>query len=156
MARQVQLRRGTATENNNFTGAAGELTYDTDNLDIRIHNGSTGGGYRIPSVQSISSTGQNSYIKLSNGVMVQWAYNVTYSSISGNVMTRNFSQSFINTNYTVVAVVSLQTSDTGCYHLRLISDGKATSSFKYYMYLGTGITTNNPSINYIAIGRWKN
>lgn len=155
MARQVQLRRGTTAENINFTGAAGELTFDTENLDIRAHNGSQLGGFQIPSIRAADLTSQSSYIKFSNGLMIQWAYNLSYTSISGNVMTRTMAQSFVNTNYTVIAAVSHATSDTGCYHLRLISDGKAVNSFNYFMYLGTGITTNNPPINYVAIGRWK-
>ena len=44
MAKQVQFRRGTAAENNAFTGAVGEITVDTTNKQIRVHDGSTAGG----------------------------------------------------------------------------------------------------------------
>jgi hypothetical protein len=44
MATQVQLRRGTTTQNNAFTGANGELSVDTDVKTIRIHDGLTAGG----------------------------------------------------------------------------------------------------------------
>ena len=44
MATQVQFRRGTTTQNNAFTGAVGELTYDTEIKTLRIHDGSTQGG----------------------------------------------------------------------------------------------------------------
>lgn len=44
MATQVQLRRGTTTQNNAFTGAVGELSVDTDLYVIRIHDGNTAGG----------------------------------------------------------------------------------------------------------------
>jgi hypothetical protein len=47
MATQVQLRRGTATENDAFTGAQGELSYDTTNKRLRIHDGATAGGFEI-------------------------------------------------------------------------------------------------------------
>ena len=47
MAIQVQLRRGTATQNNAFTGAIGELSFDTTNNQIRVHDGSTAGGFKI-------------------------------------------------------------------------------------------------------------
>lgn len=47
MARVLQLRRGTNAENNLFTGAVGELTVDTDNEVLRIHDGSTVGGTTI-------------------------------------------------------------------------------------------------------------
>lgn len=47
MAVQVQLRRGTASQNNSFTGAAGEITVDTTNQNIRVHDGSTAGGHAL-------------------------------------------------------------------------------------------------------------
>lgn len=43
-ATQVQLRRGTQAQNNAFTGAVGELTIDTDNYNIRVHDAVTAGG----------------------------------------------------------------------------------------------------------------
>ena len=47
MATQTQLRRGTAAQNNSFTGAVGELSYDTENKSIRVHDGSTAGGIEV-------------------------------------------------------------------------------------------------------------
>ena len=44
MAKILQLRRGTTTENNTFKGALGELTYDTQKKELRVHDGSTVGG----------------------------------------------------------------------------------------------------------------
>ena len=47
MPTQVQFRRGTTTQNNSFTGAAGELSVDTTLDTIRVHDGSTAGGFEI-------------------------------------------------------------------------------------------------------------
>ena len=47
MATQVQFRRGTATQNNNFTGANGELSVNLSNYSIRLHDGVTAGGYEM-------------------------------------------------------------------------------------------------------------
>ena len=44
MANRLQLRKGTTAQNTAFTGANGELTYDTENKQIRVHDGSTAGG----------------------------------------------------------------------------------------------------------------
>lgn len=44
MARQIQIRRGTTLENDNFTGAIGEITMDTDAKTLRVHDGETVGG----------------------------------------------------------------------------------------------------------------
>ena len=47
MARQVQLRRGTAVQHNTFTGVVGELTMNTTNNSLRLHDGATVGGYEM-------------------------------------------------------------------------------------------------------------
>jgi hypothetical protein len=44
MAKQLQLRRGTTTEHGSFTGAAGEVTVDTDKDTVVVHDNSTAGG----------------------------------------------------------------------------------------------------------------
>lgn len=48
-----QLRRGTASENNVFTGAAGEITVDTTQNRLRVHDGITAGGHEIPTINDI-------------------------------------------------------------------------------------------------------
>jgi hypothetical protein len=50
MPTQVQFRRGTTAQNNNFTGAAGELSVNTSNSSIRVHDGSTQGGFELGSM----------------------------------------------------------------------------------------------------------
>ena len=52
MAKQLQLRKGTATEHNTFTGANGEVTVDTTNKTLRVHDGSTVGGTRLATLTS--------------------------------------------------------------------------------------------------------
>jgi hypothetical protein len=47
MAKQLQLRKGTAIEHDTFTGADGEVTVDTTNNTLRVHDGSTVGGIRL-------------------------------------------------------------------------------------------------------------
>ena len=47
MAVQLQLRSGTTTQHSTFTGAVGEVTVDTTNKTLRVHDGSTVGGTRL-------------------------------------------------------------------------------------------------------------
>jgi hypothetical protein len=47
MATQVQFRRGTAAENNAFTGALAEVTVNTTDSTLRVHDGVTAGGFTI-------------------------------------------------------------------------------------------------------------
>jgi hypothetical protein len=55
MPTQVQFRRGTTAQNNSFTGAAGELSINTSNSTIRVHDGSTAGGSELATVASTSN-----------------------------------------------------------------------------------------------------
>lgn len=59
MPTQVQFRRGTSAQNNSFTGAAGELSIDSDNNTIRVHDGSTSGGHAVAKrdLSNISNVG---------------------------------------------------------------------------------------------------
>jgi len=47
MPKQVRLRRGSAAQHSTFTGAEGEITYDTTNKRLVSHDGVTVGGKPI-------------------------------------------------------------------------------------------------------------
>ena len=55
MAFAIQRRRGTATEHNSFTGLVGEITIDTTNNTIRVHDGSTAGGHRLAKFSEVNT-----------------------------------------------------------------------------------------------------
>src|SRR5262245_44791172 len=44
MAKQVRLRRGTTAQHATFTGADGEVTFDTTKKVLVVHDGVTAGG----------------------------------------------------------------------------------------------------------------
>ena len=52
MATSIRLRGGTTSQHSSFTGAAKEVTVDTDKNTIVVHNGSTAGGF--PLVRQLS------------------------------------------------------------------------------------------------------
>lgn len=47
MAIQIQLRQGTTTEHDTFTGAVGEVTVDTTKDTLVVHDGVTVGGHPV-------------------------------------------------------------------------------------------------------------
>ena len=55
MAIQIQLRQGTTTEHNSFTGAVGEVTVDTTNYTLRVHDGTTVGGKVIGGARLVTT-----------------------------------------------------------------------------------------------------
>lgn len=58
MANALQLRRGTTTQHNSFTGLAGEVTVDTDKDTVVVHDGSTAGGFPLLKESSIGTSVQ--------------------------------------------------------------------------------------------------
>jgi len=54
MSTQVQFRRGSSTQHNTFIGAVGEVTVDTTNNTLRVHDGVNAGGY--PTALSTNGT----------------------------------------------------------------------------------------------------
>ena len=72
MPTQVQFRRGTTSQNNSFTGAAGELSVDTQLNVIRVHDGTTAGGHAL-------ITG-SSTVTLTNKTI-----NLTSNTLSGTI-----------------------------------------------------------------------
>ena len=47
MATQLQIRRGTTSQMNAFTGAEGELAVNTTTDTVHVHDGSTAGGHAL-------------------------------------------------------------------------------------------------------------
>ena len=48
MSKKLQLRGGTTSQHNSFTGAIREVTVDTDKDTLVVHDGSTQGGFALP------------------------------------------------------------------------------------------------------------
>ena len=55
MTRILQVRRGSCTQNDNFTGLAGEITFDTTNKTLRVHDGETLGGFALARADAVPS-----------------------------------------------------------------------------------------------------
>lgn len=62
MSRQIQLRRGTAAEHENFTGAIGEVTVDTTNNTLRVHDGATIGGTALARADTVTDMTGTDYV----------------------------------------------------------------------------------------------
>ncbi len=68
MSTQVQYRRGTAAQNDAFTGALAEITVDTTNGTLRVHDGILAGGSNIATVAYVdNAVGSLSADSISNG-----------------------------------------------------------------------------------------
>ena len=78
MTRILQIRRGSATQNDNFTGLAGEITMDTTNKTLRIHDGETLGGFALAhQPNSVNSLTSDALI-LSNSAYLDYEFDYAY------------------------------------------------------------------------------
>ena len=80
MATQIQYRRGTSAQSDAFTGALGEITVDTTNKTIRVHDGATAGGNTVVTTYAT----QTLLAKTLNSPTVAGAATVT-ATITGNL-----------------------------------------------------------------------
>ena len=94
MAKQLQLRKGTAAEHDTFTGANGEVTVDTTNKTLRVHDGTTAGGTQlatltgglIPSSQLPSATTSTQGIVKLNNSLTSTSTTEALTAAQGNVL----------------------------------------------------------------------
>ena len=100
MAKQLQLRQGTTTEHNTFTGAVGEVTVDTTKDVLVVHDGITAGGF--PNAARANTDGTISLIK-KDGTS---AGEVNSAGLFNNTLTST------NTNQALTAAQGKALSDT--------------------------------------------
>jgi hypothetical protein len=53
----LQFRRGTTAQNDAFTGSAGELTFNSTNGSLHVHDGTTQGGHETLRADMSNATG---------------------------------------------------------------------------------------------------
>lgn len=115
MARQIQFRRGSAAEHDNFIGAVGEITVDTTNWTLHVHDGRRPGGVVLARAKDApsdiitqtwyASDGRAWYRKYKSGWIEQGG--------TSAVAAVRFPIAFSTTNYTISAIAEMISSDVG-------------------------------------------
>lgn len=116
MATQVQLRRGTEAENNEFTGAEGEITIDTTNDTIRVHDGIKKGGYRVMKGNDPITPSTNAVITYDRKGLVTGGRALNYNDLAGANLEERFPVKPINSpagTFTKVNVNSFGQIESG-------------------------------------------
>ena len=130
MATQLQLRKGTKVQNDMFTGAEAELTYDSTSKGLRLHDGTKQGGYMIDTVVDFQMpTAENNYTwyrKYASGWVEQGArYAVTTSSPH----TMTLPVTMANTYYTIMLTPGMATTGDATVQVHVRTDMITTTSF---------------------------
>jgi hypothetical protein len=80
--RRLQLRRGNSTAISSYTGAAGELVVNTTNWSLRLHDGSTVGGYVVGGGGGTLYSDSNVFSYLTNTSTTLTSLRVTTAAIA--------------------------------------------------------------------------
>ena len=94
MSKRVQLRKGTQAEHTTFTGANGEVTVDTTNKTLRVHDGTTVGGTRlatltgglVPATQLPSATTSTQGAVILNNTLTSTSTTQALTAAQGKVL----------------------------------------------------------------------
>ena len=92
MARQIQLRRGTTTQTDAFTGALAEVTVDTDKDTVVVHDGSTAGGHPLAKTSSLGTaafTATTAYATAAQGTTAEGALPKAGGAMTGPITTNS-------------------------------------------------------------------
>lgn len=152
-ARQIQIRRGTEDEHANFTGAIGEITMDTTNKTLRVHDGETLGGTilakkdEVPdinnmdyAVESQEPTAENNYTwyrKYKSG----WVEQGGYAAGGGSGVIVHLIKEMKNTNYQISLTGFLHSGTAGNTASVSTNNGAiTTTSFYVNNYVENGAT----------------
>ena len=151
MSTQIQYRRGTGVQNDAFTGALGEVTVDTTNKTLRVHDGTTIGGSNVATVAYVSAQ----LSSLSANKINQNASNVTVTAsfvnvaVNGTNVAAFSSQSlsltgFINTSGNIICSVldAGSIECTGIVYANSTSQSTSTTTGALEVLGGVGIVGN--------------
>ena len=129
MATQIQLRRGTTSQHSSFTGAAGEVTVDTDKDVAVVHDGSTAGGFPLAAIakaQTFTAAQRGTVSALSDG-----------ATITPNFATANNFSVTLGGNRTLANPTNLTAGQSGAIAITQDGTGSRTLAFgSYWKFAG--------------------
>ncbi len=141
MSRQIQFRRGTAANHETFTGACGEITVDTTNNTLRVHDGQTAGGTvlakksELPDLSQVDNVIASQIPSTANGNTWYRKYNSGWVEQGGYVSgaldaTITMPVPMQNTNYACgVSSVFTTSSNNGACTFGIKSGSKTKTTF---------------------------
>lgn len=143
-ATQVKRRRGTAEQNNEFTGAEGEIVVNLTDKSLRVHDGQTKGGFEtlrqnmqnsVNITNCITEIPQDIKLELNNGTLTLKAGSKVYvpNGFESDGTTPKFDEVTISTDKQ--NTTSTSTSGTGVVFYNTISN---TLFFKWDNQVSSG------------------
>jgi hypothetical protein len=136
MPTQVQFRRGTTTQNNNFTGAAGEVSVDTEVKTIRVHDGSTAGGSALAKAD-LSNTA--AITGSSTTTLTNKTFNLSSNTLTGTIS--QFNTALSDATFATLSGIETFTNKT------INGDNNTITNIANSSLKNSGITINGTSVS---------
>ena len=146
MAKAVERRKGTATEHASFTGNDAEITVNTTNKSVHVHDGATAGGYELArtdlSNTSITATiTELNYVDgVTSGIQTQLnsKANLSGANFTGSVdVTGTVTADGLTVENNTGSTITLSSTDTA------INGGEVLGKIDFYSADASGIGANN-------------
>jgi hypothetical protein len=109
MSIQVKFRRGSSAQHTSFTGANGEITVDTTNKTIRVHDGVTVGGVRIAKFNEITALSAN-LLSVTTNIVPQ--SNIT---VDLGTSTKRWRDLYLSGNTIYLGTLNISTTANGAF-----------------------------------------
>lgn len=146
--KQVQLRRGTTAENDAFTGADGEVTYDVQQHRLRTHDGITPGGFAHALLSANIFTGDQSIagnILFNTDGSASFGTNTLQISTAGTVLLPDGTAG-------VPSLAFVSDSNTGLYSFAVDQLGIATGGSARAVFTNEGLWLGASDIRFSSFG----
>jgi hypothetical protein len=115
----LTFRRGTAAQNDAFTGSAGEITVDSTNGTIRVHDGVTAGGSQVATASTLGALASQDTITESQ-ISDLGAYLTTVGT--SDIQDGAITQAKINSSVTLGGVVDFDHVNYAAYTSRSVGN----------------------------------
>lgn len=122
MPTAVQFRRGTTSQHSSFTGAAGEITVDTDKDVAVIHDGSTAGGFPLAATAKAQT-----FTKAQRGAIT--ALSAAQGTYTADLAASNHFSIALSSNATLGFPSNVVAGQSGVIAITQDSSGSRTLSF---------------------------
>ena len=161
MPTALQFRRGTTAQNNSFTGALGEISIDTQLDTIRVHDGSTAGGFEL--VQKVTTqTLTNKTLALGSntvsGTTAQFNTTLSDGSFATLVGSETLTNKTINASNNTLSNIANSALSNSSITVTDGSNSTATALDDHnHIYVGEGmdVTESSGTVTFVNRRRYR-
>lgn len=145
MSIRVQIRRGSSNQHSSFTGANGEITYDTTNKTLRVHDGITAGGIKLAKIADLGASAN----LLSIPTSLVPSANATYDLGTSD---KRWGSLYLSGNTVYIGNVSIGVTNTGSLEFKSTESEATFASFSATEPSGfANVNITNASISNVIL-----